>query len=1094
MPLTFVLGLPGSGKTTHCINAITEAASKFLASDSPPLFYIVPEQYSLQAERLLIARSSAGAIMQAQALSFGRLAYYVFARTGGAPTKQLNDTGKHMLLRKILQECDLSFYSRAINKPGFIENLAQTITEFAQYNVTPTDLEQRAGRFSVESQKLLDADLPIKLKDLGLILRRWREHITGQYLVTGETLELLAEVLSSEDGSASNCLQGGLFWIDGFNGFTPQERHVLGRIMLVAKEVTIALTMDKIPDTTQNSSLHFSDFFYATKNTFMLMHDMAEAHNVPVNKPIFFLDSHRHANQPSLLALAKLFPKPYKSYDNNVGNIKILPLQDKAAELNKVAEWVRFNVVDEKRWKFRDIAVLCGDLSGYEKLAHNIFKLHGIPLFVDSKMEVLSHPLTELIRAAVATLAWDWQYEGVFRMLKTGFVKNLSTDEIDKLENYVLARGIKGWRWRTQWRNMDDTMPMEDIRLRVLNMMEPLQKLLSGKAPISEYAHSIYTWLYSLNVPNTLTFLLNESVDAKDQEQARWHRQIWPRIGDLFDKLVEILGDIRVTAQEFADILDSGLKSADLGLIPPSLDQVVMGDITRSRYPEIKALWVLGANDGQLPPPIGESSLLTEVERSVLQSSGMDLAPDLPRQLSDSMVALYGALCQPNEELVLSYSKINQDGKPLRYSPILTRFKKIFPELNLEVNTEVFDTKNLDTQESKEPQEVMEESAELTAGTMQEVMPLSSKYTDILYGDNFYTAASRLETYVQCPFAYFLTYNLKARERAIYQVRAMDLGILYHDVLAKATGDLTNNHRWHSAKYSDLEKIVHYYAEKALPMEDHVLRSSARNKYILDRVKRICTVSLWALCEQFRRGSFSVSGIEMDLGKTGGIVIPLDNSQIGSQNNSQVNKQMIVTGRIDRIDVLDEKDEKGEKEPYFKIIDYKSGTMGFSMEEVKAGTQLQLLLYMNALLKSSLDYSENKPGGVFYFNIDDPILPIDKKLDEESRDSMLLKQFRMSGLVLADEKNITGMDKHLVINGTDSLVIPVSIKKDGGFSKNSSIVSKEEFTGLCQYVEDKVKEIGEQMSSGIIKPKDFDNGKHSPCKHCKYGAVCRALS
>ncbi|MCL2400175.1 MAG: PD-(D/E)XK nuclease family protein [Defluviitaleaceae bacterium] len=1077
MPLTFVLGLPGSGKTTYCIDAITNVANQ---AESPPLFYIVPEQYSLQAEKLLVARSPNNAIMQAQALSFGRLAYHVFAHTGGAPTKQLNDTGKHMLIRKILQECDLSFYTRTINKPGFIENLAHTITEFAQYNVTPTDLEQRANRFMQESQHLTDADLPIKLKDLGTILRHWKEHVVGQYLVTGETLELLADALTTVGGSASSFLQNGLFWIDGFNGFTPQERRVLGRILVIAKEVTITLTMDNIPDTIQGAYLRPSDFFYATKNTFLNLHSITNNVAASVNAPVFLSHSHRHSNRPGLLALAKLFPKPYKSWDKDIETIAVLPLQDRAAELTKAAEWIRYNVVEEKLWKFKDIAVLCGDLSGYEKLAYNIFKLYGIPLFVDSKMGVLSHPLTELIRAAVAVVAWDWQYEGVFRLLKTGFVKNMSTDEIDKLENYVLARGIKSWRWRTEWRNMDGSMPMEDIRLRVLDMLEPLSKGLKPESEITiaDLAHRIYTWLYALGAPETLAFLLNESLEAKDQEQARWHKQIWPRIADIFDKLVEILGNMRISVRVFADILDSGLKSADLGLIPPSLDQVVMGDITRSRYPEIKALWVLGANDGQLPPPIGESSLLTEDERSVLQSTGMDLAPDLPRQLSDSMVALYGALCQPKEVLVLSYSKISSDGKPLRPSPILARINKIFPKLNSDISGLGVDNLTVNNVTSDRQNE------ELNAENLQEIQPLSSKFTDMLYGDTFYTAASKLEAYVQCPFAYFLTYNLKAKERAIYQVRAMDLGILYHDVLAKSTGDLTANQIWHTANYQDLEHIVHSYAEKALNMEDHVLRSSARNMYILERVKRICTVSLWALCEQYRRGTFSISGIEMDIGKTGGIVIPLD---INRELNQKY-KQMVVTGRIDRIDVLE------EEKAYFKIIDYKSGTMGFSMEEVKAGTQLQLLLYMNTLLKNSINSPikdvENKPGGVFYFNIDDPILPIDKKLDAEIRDAMLLKQFRMSGLVLADEKNIVGMDKHLLTSGTDSLVIPVSIKKDGGFSKNSSIVTNDEFLGLCQHVEDKVKEIGQQMSSGVITPNAFNKGNNSLCKHCQYSAVC----
>ena len=1042
--LTFVLGLSGSGKTTHCLDAITHQLSQSKPTTSGPpeisnhpeaLFYIVPEQFSLQAERLLVTRSPDKAIMRASALSFGRLAYHVFARTGGAPVKQLNDTGKHMLLRKILQDCDLSFYNRAIQLPGFIENLSQTVTEFAQYDIIPSDLD-----LQIQRRRTDDPDLSAKLADLATIFRRYQAHIRGRYLVTGETLDLLADALTHSD-----YLKGGMFWIDGFKDFTPQELRVIGRIMAASGNLTVTLTMDRLP--APGAALRPSDFFYATKRTYRILRELADNLGIHVNDPVL-LQPHRHDN-PQLQRLVTHFSQPLKAQNppalTGKESITILSAADKSAELIQVAEWIKRNIIEEKRWRFRDIAVLCGDLSGYEKLARNIFEPYGIPIFIDNKMGILSHPLTELIRAAIDIAVWDWQYEGVFRLLKTGFTR-LPLADIDKLENYVLARGIKGWRWRTEWQEMEDT------RLQVLEMMSPLLDGLNSKEEmtIADFAQRIYAWLYALDASGTLSRLLIECTAAGDQEQARWHRQIWPRIGEIFDKLVEILGDVPVTVRAFADILDTGFKSTDLGLIPPSLDQVVFGDITRSRYPEIKALWVLGSNDGQLPPPIGGSSLITEDERAALRSTGIALAPDLPQQMSDSWLSLYGALCQPREALILSYSRAGADGKLLRPSPVLARLKKIFPDL-------------------KEQSPAIQ-SAHQHQPTIPEVVPtLSQESTGILYGESFNTAASRLEAYVQCPYSYFLNYDLKAKERAIYQVRAMDLGILYHDVLAKATMELTKNNAWHNVDHSDLEKIVHTYAEAAIQGDaDHVLRSSARNMYVMQRVKGICTISLWALCEQYRRGAFHPVGIEES---AGGITIPLDARQ-----------QMNVTGRIDRVDVF----ENAEKEQYLKIIDYKSGGLRFSLDEVQAGTQLQLLLYMNSLLKDP----GTRPGGVFYFNIDDPILAIDELPDPTAREAMILKQFRMSGLVLADDTNIAGMDKQLMERGGESPVIPVSIKKDGSFGKNSSIADPEEFARLCQTVENKIKGIGQQMTSGVIAPNPYRKGNFSPCKYCKFGGVC----
>ena len=1011
MPLTFILGPPGSGKTTYCLDALSANASICTLSryESDDLFYIVPEQFTLQAERMLVERSPGKAVMRAQALSFGRLAYHVFSRTGGAPAKHLNDTGKHMLVRKILQDCKLEFYARSIQKPGFIENLTQTLTEFSQYELTPSALNLQAERLNY-------MDVKPKLADIALIFQRYKEEIAGRYLVSGETLDLLADALS-----ASDYLKNGRFWIDGFKDFTPQEHMVLQQIMTQAKEVYITFTMDKLP---MRNALHPADFFYATKQEWQALQNLAENLRVPVKQDIFLSTPYRHEAREDLKRLALQFPY-FKQRPDQVKSqhIKLVTAADKTAELIQAAKWIRRNVIEEKRWKFSEVAILCGDLTAYDKISRNIFEQYGIPFFVDNKMGLMSHPLTELIRAALDIIIWDWQYEGVFRLLKTGFI-NMLQEEIDKLENYVLARGIKSWRWGLEW------LSEEHNRLHLQETLSPLVDGLKSdsKITVDTFAKSLYSWLYSIDAPGTLSKLLSES---ENQEEARWHKQIWPRIGDIFDKFVEILGEEQMTVQSFAEILDAGLQSADLGLIPPSLDQVLMGDISRSRFPEIKALWVLGANDGQLPPPIPGSSLLTEDERERLRSHDFKLAPGLSRQMSDSFFTLYVTLCQPCEELTLSYSRAGSNGKALRPSSIVARIKKIFPNLQ-----EVDESR----ESSVEPQ------------YPEIILPLVKESAQLLYGEKFITSASQLEAYVQCPFAHFLSQHLKARERAIYQVRPADLGILYHEVMAKAT----ENENWYQLNKAQLEELAHFHAEAVVNGEsDHVLQSSARNKYILERLKSICGVSLWALGEQYRRGNYITTGIETGAGKVA------------------IGENMIVTGRIDRVDTFDD---------YVKIIDYKSGNTKFSLEEVQAGTQLQLLLYMNSLLKKS----KAKPGGVFYFNIDDPILRVNENLDSDTREAMLLKEFRMSGLVLDDEKNISAMDKHLLSRGGDSLVIPVSVTKSG-FGKRSSIANHKEFGELALAVEAQVKRIGEQMMDGHIAP----NHNKDACRYCRFVAICK---
>ncbi|MCL1998748.1 MAG: exodeoxyribonuclease V subunit gamma [Turicibacter sp.] len=1019
--MKFVLGLSGTGKTKFCLDDI---AAKLTVSS--PLIYIVPEQSSLEAERMLIQHSPKDAIMQVQALSFSRLAYRVFARNGGVPIKRLNDTGKHMLLRRILKDCDLAFYAHSIDMPGFIDNLSKTITEFSEHIVLPSDLEVHALRTK--------STLSAKLKDLSLIYEQYKANIDNRFLVANEILDLLAS-----ESTDFSYFSNAEFWIDGFNNFTPQEQRVISRIMKAAKNTTVTLTMDTAEI---DNVLDDYDFFHTSKYTMRILSELAANLNVPLEKPILLHDIHRTQN-PAIKRIITGFHDPQKSpFTDENETVKVVATSNKAAELNCLANWIL--ELTKEGYTFRDIAVMCGDLAEYEKLAKNIFRMRNIPLFVDSKISLMSHPLTELIRAALDIIVWDWQYEGVFRLLKTGFV--ISQSDIDRLENHVLAYGIKGWRWRTNWKNAE----MNDIRLKLLEIMSPLTEHITAKtkATVRDFANHIYTWLYSLNVTDTLMLLLEESPETGEERQS--HRQIWARTTEVFDKMVEILGDDVLNLQAFTELLETGLKSTDMGIIPPSLNQVVMGDIMRSRYPKIKALWVLGANDTKLPPPATRTSLITEDERTTLNSGGLNIAPVIQRRVSDRNMALYIALSQPKESLTLSYSLVDSKGRSLRPSPIINKLMQLLP--SLQVQFADYTMGNV-------------ENVEKTGGSI-EILPLSAESVEELYGDKFTTSASKLESYVRCPFSYFLQYNLNARERAIYKVGNMDLGIFYHDILAKATSELTETENWHRASYSDLEGIVDSYAEAAiLAKENHVLQSSARHLYILEQIKRVCTVSLWALCRQYMRGAFKVSGIEAKFGES---VIALSPT-----------KEMTITGVMDRLDLMDDE--------YFKIIDYKTGNVRFSRDRVEDGTQIQLLLYANELAKTQA----LKPAGVFYFNIKDPIFNCEHIPTLEEREELLLKDFKMSGLATTRRDSILGMDDSLKIAPSKSIVIPVNIKRDGDFDSRSSVLSERDFGDLCKQVEVQVTKIGQRLLAGEISPQKTQKlNKTSPCNYCSYKPIC----
>jgi ATP-dependent helicase/nuclease subunit B len=318
-------------------------------------------------------------------------------------------------------------------------------------------------------------------------------------------------------------------------------------------------------------------------------------------------------------------------------------------------------------------------------------------------------------------------------------------------------------------------------------------------------------------------------------------------------------------------------------------------------------------------------------------------------------------------------------------------------------------------------------------------------------------------------------YNLKVQERKIYEVHPVDLGVLYHEVLDAFSKKVAiEDKRWGDLTREDITLLVDEAVAALVSDPEGVLNSSARNRFVLQKVKRICTTSLWALCEHIKRGGFTPAGMEIDFSPDSSVVMP--------QVQLEDGQRLLLTGRIDRVDVM-----RMEDSDYIKIIDYKSGRKRFDLSEVELGTQLQLILSLNALLKNTPRFLNPKPGGLYYFHLDDPVLASDKPLDGASREAMLLECFKMSGLTLTDAAE--AMDGKLTETGK-SPVIPVTLNKDGSWSKSSAVADLEFFERLGGLVEDKIKELGTQMIQGIITPKPIKKGKHDACAYCRYDVIC----
>ena len=1019
MPLQFILGQPGSGKTSFCVE---EILTQMKIASPPPLYYMVPEQFSLQSERLILSYTSAAT--KVQVLSFNRLAFRLFSAMGGLPRNLVSDLGKQMILRKTLLDVagELEYYKSSLDKLGFIDSLSKTITEFTRYQVDISELLHHTEKSSPA--------LYSKLRDTELILKGFRKNIKAGSVLTDDVLGILSERLKDFEGEEVKLLEGAMFWVDGFSGFTPHERAVLLALMKRCAKVAITFTIN-------------DELSLAPRETMGMLLNNARNNEVEVMPDVLLGENHRHKKAHMLEHFVKYYPQPVM-YTGSHNEVEVIAGSDSMSECHiaaaKIIEWV-----GSSEMSFRDIAILCGDRVKYEKPLQRIFDRLNIPLFVDTEISILSHPLTELIRSVIDMPIRNKNHESVFRFLRTGLT-GIPIETIDILDNYVLEKGIKSFRWRYKFNDPR----AEEGRLLFHRSIEIFDKIGSDyKDTVVNFVRRVFELLDRLDIKSRLQQMIDDHIQKGDPATAGIHRQIWPTLCEVFDKLVEVLGEETLTLKEFGMVLDAGLGQVGLGRIPPSLNQVILGDIMRSRYPEIKAMIVIGANEGSFPPIPKDQGVFTDFERTMLQQK-FELAPSNLMQYSELLYNIYSAMSQPVERLVVTYAEVATGGKLCKPSMFLKTLVNMFPGLVVQSPP------------------ALSEYGELSGKTKSADI-LASGTADLIYGKTIVTSATRLESFSKCPFAFFMNYVLNAYPRKEHQVLHSDLGTIFHNVITGFVTKLREGQGSDGLDRASIGDMVHTLTQNT-SLENEVLHSSARNRHVLAKVTRVASASCHALWEHINSGVYEIAMTEGSLQIT------------TTLNESDVR----LSGRVDRVDTF----RADDGTEYVKIIDYKSGRADFDHDEVRKGVQLQLMLYLNALLEGG---SNKKPGGVFYFPIDDPIIHTNERLSDEERERALLKEFRMSGIV--SEEALDYMDQNLGASG-ESNVISVKKNKDGSISKASgkTVIQHEEFMRLANEAKEKMAEILIRMKSGDISAKPYKSGKYSPCTYCNYDAVCGVTS
>ena len=1106
MGIRFIYGRAGSGKSTYCLNSIKNRLND---NNGNRLIYLVPEQYTFQRETMLLKDVGEEGLLIAQVLSFKTMAQRVFEECGGRVHDRMRDAGKSMLIHKILQESEenLQYFNRISKEQGFTDIISDTITEFKKYNVTPSVLREGIT-------KIDDEELQSKLTDLANIFEKFDLSILENLVDTDDELTYLANKLN-------NC---GLYdnaeiWIDEFTTFTPQQMEVIKVLAKKCKGVNIALCMDEV---SSGDSSEVTDIFNSLKTTELRILNMMRDEHIGYEQPVNLNNNknNRFKDNDELKHLEKyFFTYPFKSYKQDVNTIRLYKANNSYDEVENVAkEILRF--VRDKGYRFRDISVVCRNIDDYEKIATVIFNEYDIPFFLDKKIDILSNPLIILILSSIEVMIRNWSYESVFKYLKSGLV-NIDRHEIDILENYVLANGIKGFKWTNELSiSEEDNDEIDPIKV-MIKVREPLLNLHSkirGNKSVKAICTAIYEFLVELDCFNRIEEWISEFDENGMQGNVMEYQQVSEIVIDILDQAVDVIGEDLITINEFYKVLNAGFQNKEIGIIPIALDQVNIGDIARIKGRNVKVLFIVGVNDGILPAANKDEGILSDRDRDLLKENGIELSSSTRAKVFEEQYMVYTALTLASDYLMISYPMADFEGKSLRASIVIPRLKRIFPKLieesdlfNLKERLDKYSKvtapiptfnelilalrrnyENEDVEDYwkdvycwyKDKEEFYNKSGNILEGLKysndgEVVAREKLKKLYSIKDGRLLFSVSRLENYAECPFSYFIKYGLKARDRKVYEFSAPDLGSFMHEILDEFTNKVKRERiSWSELNSERCRSIVSDLIEKK-PIEDSnsILNSSKKYKYFTNRFKRVIAKSVSVLAEQMRKGQFEIFSNEFQFGNL------RDGAPIKLELPS--GEEVYLTGRIDRIDSLDL-----HGNTYIRVIDYKSGSKKFDLNELYYGLQIQLLVYLDAILKNSeyILHTQAMPGAILYFKIDDPIIKSKSELQDEEIRKQVLDKLKMNGLLLKDAELVKAMDNDME---TYSLVIPATFKKDGDFSSNSSVITEEQFNILREYVDFKMIELCEDMLSGKIRIEPCKNQRTSYCDYCDYSAICQ---
>lgn len=1080
MSLQIVIGRSKSGKTQFLLDNMCENSGDL---------YIVPEQFSFSAEKMLVERFGVSGLGNPQATSFARLAESIFSKYGGGAHIP-SEAAYRMLVSysaNTLKGNRLHLFDGLVKKSALGATAAELITTFRKYRISVDMLERAA-------QAATDDLLRKKLADSALI---YREYLTDLSLSGADdrhnALSRLADFLN---GGTCDYFSGRNIFIDNFSAFDPSEYECVKALLRLAPTVCVSLCTDECSP------------FETVRRTRAALLRAATDIGCPI-KPDICLPGSSYGAAPMLSHLEKAyFADETMRFCGSDSSLGIFCAKDKLSEIQHVAKSICTLLKNGVR--YRDISVVARDIESYKPIIDRVFPDYSIPVFLDRKIPLSGHCITLFVMSVLEIILYGFKYETVFAYIKSPF-SPVSPPEADELENYCLAAGISKYGWskpflrrrgtyssdkeKSEFISEEDLARMNVLREKVYLPLAALKKRLDDAASAREYTDALLDFLQELSIEDKVSASAAELEKIGENLAALQTVQVYNIFSDILNDITSVISDKSITLTEFCGIIRSGTDCVEIGTIPDSVDCVSAGSIDRIKGHNCANVFLIGVNASVFPAVPSSGGLFSDADKQALSALGIELPPDSVRKAQNEELLVYNALTCANERLYLSYPLSDFGQNVLMPSEIINRITEIFPDIDYKndiseceawlvpgAKKAAFDTTVLKLREHFFEKAPLTPELEAAAAYFQNndeyrdafsaavqkfnysnaAVDVSSALVASHLGEDMRTSISRLEAYNKCPFSFYSKYLLRLEPKKIFEVSVSDSGSFLHDFLESFSSFLSTAYHPSGEKCTWQNIDAAFIKQHTPTVLREVLCGVNEGMLEIPRInalfKRLCAVALQCVLNVWRHikaGDFIPLGYEISFDEDGSfkpIKIKLPDG-----------KGVTLRGRIDRADCLELKMPDNTVGRFARIIDYKSGEKTLSLDDVYSGVSLQLFVYLSSLCENGY-----RPAGILYCTLSDPIVSVSPNASEDEIRALRDKKLRMRGVVLEE----CDMNRHM---GGDAVI------------STHRTMTERQFNKMFSHLRKTVAKTTADIYSGKFPILPENDG----CAYCDYKSLCR---